>query len=254
MSLLAETLPDISLRPDVEATAFFDRCEAIAKAKGYRIDRRRNYAGRGFDLLNLHLAPSDDSEVMLRMVSTPNSKGRLKLDVVARWSSHSIPYDEYLKVAKAGYTQLLRDYAKTHNKRLRLGIPRRGAVFDPTVLDCGSIGYAWEKFSQAMRDMAIGEGDIRDRLRTAYMTVHVVRSEDLPAPLDAHLRWIREELTKRQARHSHEGTLDATLAQMKRITGGRIAKRMQEISDALEELDQLCAQRSIRGTRRPNEG
>src|SRR5438552_4491201 len=167
MSLLEELLPEISLRPDVEAAAFFDRCEAIAKAKGYGIDRRRNYAGPGFDQLNLHLVESDDSYLMLRMVSTPDANDRLKLDVVARWTTHPIPYDEYVDVARAGYRQLLDDYANANQKRLRIGIPKRSAHFDPATLNCGPISYAREKFSQAMREMAIGEGDVRDRVRSA---------------------------------------------------------------------------------------
>src|SRR5258706_1030933 len=99
-----------------------------------------------------------------------------------------------------------------------------------------SIDYATFQFRGAVRGMAVGEGDVRARLRGAYNVIYPVRPSELPPPLDAHLAWIIAELTKREARHPWEGTVEATLAQIRRSTGRKIAERILVIAHALEIL------------------
>lgn len=239
MDLLEEPLPAISLRPDVPAAEFLDRCEAVARSRGYGIDRRRDYAGPGYDHLNLHLGGAD-APPMVRMVATPRDPTRLDLDVVAPWSGHPIDYDEYLATAKGAYDKLLAEYAADYGPRLRLGISRKTPRLDMKTVNCGQIEYAQGKFHEAIRAMAVGAGDVRERLRSAWLIIHVVRSDDLPVPLKEHLAWVHEELTWREARHSHEGTLDATVYQMRRSTGAKIAKRILALADALDDIDERC--------------
>lgn len=249
MNLLEEELPELSLRPGVPPSEFFDRCEKIAATKGYRIDRRREYAGKGFDQLNLHLLENDSREMMVRMVLSPREPQKLNLDVVARWESFPLGYEEYMRVAKLAYKQLLADYKNEYGVALRLGVPRRPPTFDPSSIDCGRISYAQEKFQSAIRYMAIGPGDARERLRSVFMTVHVIRPDDLPVPLNSHLSWVYKEMTWRNARHKYEGTLDATLTQMRKATASRIAERVLDIVDAVALLDEMCQQPSAKSGR-----
>jgi len=248
MTLLREELPLLSINPGLVPSEFLDRCEEIAKTQGYAIDRRRAYAGPGFDQLNLHLVSTASDELMVRMVVTPQSKGRINADVVAHGKWHTRRYDDYMAAAKEAYDRLFAVYARAHGKKLRLGVPRRLPHFDPNAVDCGRIRYAHEKFSAAIRGMAVGAGDARDRMRSAFMTFHTIRPSDLPAPLDRHLQWVYDQLTRKPARYRLEGTLDSTLAQMKNSTASKIAERVLAITDAIEELLAQCENRNDRAT------
>jgi hypothetical protein len=200
MSLLDIELPQLALALDLAASEFFDRCEAIATSRSWRIDRRRNYAGDGYDQLNLHLQPGDPGYPMLRMVATPRSPKRLNLDVVASWSSYPTGYDEYLTVAHSSYRQLFDAYHAAYGKRLRLGVPRRPPALDMKAVDCNRIRYAAEKFSGLAQSFAVGEGDARSRLVSSFATWHVIRPDELPQPVRDHLKWVYDQVTRRPAR------------------------------------------------------
>jgi hypothetical protein len=58
----------------------------------------------------------------------------------------------------------------------------------------------------------------------------------MPVPLNTHVAWIHDQLTWRPARHRLEGTLDATVSQMRRSTGSKIAERILDVHDAIEAL------------------
>lgn len=241
MDLLEEPLPSLTLRTDVGPSEFFDRCEVLAGGREYRIDRRRNYAGPGYDQLNLHLG-SDKSAPMVRMVVTPHGPNRVDLDVVARWASCPIDYDEYLRVAKDAYGCLFDAYAEVHGVRLRLGVSRRPPRLDMKTVDCRRVEYAMGKFREAVRDMAVGAGDVRERLRAAWLTIYMVEADDLPVPLRQHLTWVQGQLTKCEARHRFEGAVDATVNKMRRSTGVKIAERILALADALDEIHRRCTQ------------
>ena len=243
MDLLEVALPTLTLRPRVPPGEFFDRCEHIAGGRGYRIDRRRAYAGAGFDQLNLYLGSGSRGYPMLRMVSTPRNKGRLSADVVAAWKSGPIDYDEYLNVAKSAYAKLLREYAARYSEPLRLGVPRRPIRLDLDSLDCHGISYAEGKFNTAVRSLAVGEGDARKRVTNVFSIIHVVRPEDLPPPLDRHLAWVYGKITSRPACHRLEGSVESTLDQMRNSTASEIAQRILDLADALSTLEQLCRRR-----------
>jgi hypothetical protein len=235
MELLDEPLPEGHLNPGVGAEEFFDRCEKLAAIEGWKVDRRRRYAGDGYDQLNLHLN-GDDAPPYVRMVATPAGKGRIDLDVVARWTKRPILCEEYRSTFIASYKRVLDAYKRQFGTRPRVFIHECPPHFDRSTVDCSRLSYVRGKFREALRSMAVGGGDIRERLRDAYLIFHVVRENELPVPLQEHYRWIVQRLTWRPARHRWEGSLDATVWQMRRRTGTKIAKRVQDIADALDEL------------------
>lgn len=240
MDLLEVPLPELRLVLDQDTSTFFDRCEEIARDQGWNIDRRPAYAGPGYDQLNLHIGRGREGRPILRMVSTPDDKGRLSLDVVAEWTTSLIDYDEYVDVSKASYDRLLTEYKKRWDKRYRLGVPRKPKTVDFDRLDCSKISYAAEKFMGLTRSLAIGTGDARDRLVNAFTGLHVIRPEDLPEPLDSHLRWVYTEITKRPARHRFEGSVEATVRTMKNRSAARVLERLVDLAEAIDRLYEYC--------------
>jgi hypothetical protein len=77
-------------------------------------------------------------------------------------------------------------------------------------------------------------------MHSVFMIIHPVRASDLPEPLRKHLQWVYDEITWRPARHKLEGTVEATLAQMKNSTASKIAERVLALADALDELHHHC--------------
>lgn len=100
--------------------------------------------------------------------------------------------------------------------------------------------YALEKFLQAERALCEGLGDIKERLKDAYMCFHPVRKEDLPEELRGDYQWVIDQLTKKPqlvAKDSDfvvSGSVDQTLHLMRRKTAANIAERIRHI------YKQLC--------------
>ena len=99
-----------------------------------------------------------------------------------------------------------------------------------------NVQYASEKFSQAVYYLAVGEGDVRSRLRNAYQEFHTVRGDELPAELRPCFEWICHELTKRPEKFPGQGRLDATLARIRNSTGSKIAKRIYDFHEQIEGI------------------
>jgi hypothetical protein len=52
--------------------------------------------------------------------------------------------------------------------------------------------YALEKLSHAVSYLAVGPGDLRERLKTAYMEFHPVSEDDFPPHLQADWNWVKD--------------------------------------------------------------
>ncbi|HUQ98569.1 MAG TPA: hypothetical protein VM166_03880 [Gemmatimonadaceae bacterium] len=180
------------------------------------------------------------------MVTTPPLGRQLRLDIVDRWKTLPIDYDEYLGTARDSYSTLLKLYNVGHGTRYRLGIPRRPDTIDFSSLDCNRIGYAAEKFSGFARTLAIGPGDARDRLISAFWTFHVIRPMDLPQPLRQHLEWVYRQISARPARSQFEGSVEATVQTMRNVTAARVLERLVDVADAIARLDEECSRRPAR--------
>lgn len=95
-----------------------------------------------------------------------------------------------------------------------------------------------EKFAGALRRLAIGEGDVRERLRGAYWYLHQLTEHDIPPDLREDWQQIIQELTRRGPeldRHGEvvETALAHTLGRMRNGTGRRIAERIYMIARGL---------------------
>jgi hypothetical protein len=104
--------------------------------------------------------------------------------------------------------------------------------------------YAAEKISSAIRILAIGEGDARSRLLSAFVEFQTLKTEDFPDELQSDYDWIIHELTKREPQGDvwseidqkwvPEALVPANLRRMINRTASRIAKKIVEIDYQLE--------------------
>jgi len=105
------------------------------------------------------------------------------------------------------------------------------------------LSYALEKFNQAVYLLAVGPGDVRSRLKRAFLEFHPVQEKDIPDDLLEDFRWIMRELTKREP-VAKEGRVVATLERMQNRTGVKIAEKICYLAARLEGYcDQQAAER-----------
>ena len=87
--------------------------------------------------------------------------------------------------------------------------------------------YAMEKTANTMSILATSRGRIRERLRSAFLELHLI-SDDIPASLQADYQWIIHELTK--VPDQGQGKLVATLEGMSEDHAVEIAKRIDTLA------------------------
>lgn len=81
--------------------------------------------------------------------------------------------------------------------------------------------YALEKLVNAVRILAIGEGNVRSR-RSAYLEFHTLQIKDIPPHIHVDYEWILEELTKRHPRGWVEGCLWTYIERDELTTDGAV--------------------------------
>ena len=95
-----------------------------------------------------------------------------------------------------------------------------------------------ERFTLAIRLLAIGEGDVRSRLRFAYKHLRRLSPHEVPPFAKTEFRNILSSLTQRGTARGTDGTiyktaLDHTLSRMRNSTGRDIAVRIFELHAAI---------------------
>lgn len=91
--------------------------------------------------------------------------------------------------------------------------------------------YAKEKLGRVVRYLAIGERDVRDRLRVVSSDIFRLNGDDLPPRLRKHLVWIQRELTKYGPEvgpngERYKNAVSHTLGRIRNSTGRKIAERI----------------------------
>jgi hypothetical protein len=103
----------------------------------------------------------------------------------------------------------------------------------------GDPGYAHQKLTLAVHSLAVGAGDVRSRLRDAFLILHVIHEQDFPDSLKNQWRWIKLQVTKFGPRedeigHIYQGSIDNTLGRIKNSTGTKIAAAIVALEGDLE--------------------
>jgi hypothetical protein len=112
--------------------------------------------------------------------------------------------------------------------------------FDREVKMSGDSNYALEKLSLAVFYLAIGQGDVRRRLKSAYMKFHPVTRDDFPPHLRDDWDWIINQLTRFGPVNHPDGTVvigsvDNTLNRIKNSTGAKVAEKIVSLQSELED-------------------
>ena len=89
--------------------------------------------------------------------------------------------------------------------------------------------FAFGKISEVVHLLATGPGDVRSRLREAFLPLAFVDKDMIPTELRKHFEWVMTMLTRRQPRFPWEDSRDTTLGSMQNRTGTRIAERIMYI-------------------------
>lgn len=100
---------------------------------------------------------------------------------------------------------------------------------------------AREKTRSALHRLAVGDGDVRSRLKRAYWVLRQLSEHDLPVDLHEPFRSILRDLTKYGPEISPDGevyrrAVDHTMSKIKNSTGRKIAERIYTFSRAVEML------------------
>jgi hypothetical protein len=101
--------------------------------------------------------------------------------------------------------------------------------------------YATQKFLLAEQALCEGLGDIKERVKDAYMCFHAVCKDDLPVELRDDYQWVIDQLTRKPqlvARDSDfvvSGSDDQTVHFMRRKTAAKIAERIRYICERLRD-------------------
>jgi hypothetical protein len=106
-----------------------------------------------------------------------------------------------------------------------------------------------ERFYLAVRTLAAGAGEIKQRLAAAFIHISLLREGDVPAELQPDLQWIRGRLLKNEpkllrgveggkVRQFSSGRLGATVPYMRIASAVQVAERICYVES---RLGQLCS-------------
>lgn len=92
-----------------------------------------------------------------------------------------------------------------------------------------------EKFRRALYYLAVQEGDVRDRLRSAYNQLRLLREDELPEELRDEWKDILHQLTKKggcihESGYVIKNSLDQTLDGIGNKNGRKIAERIYRMA------------------------
>jgi hypothetical protein len=87
----------------------------------------------------------------------------------------------------------------------------------------------------AERRLAIGEGDVRGRLRSAFKPLRMLREEEVPIEMRSDFLWVMRQLTRLGPEVGPDGTMyktavDHTMSRIRNITGRKIAERIYKLN------------------------
>ncbi len=94
--------------------------------------------------------------------------------------------------------------------------------------------YAFGKFSSACTALALGLGDIKQRLHEASDLIWAVSPEALPAEARINFIWVKKQLM-RYTPASNEGEVSATIKRIRKSTCQKIANRILLIESLLRD-------------------
>lgn len=92
-----------------------------------------------------------------------------------------------------------------------------------------------ERVYFSVNQLAVGEGDVRSRLKVAGFTLAALQERDFPLELREDFRWVMEQLTRHKS-DGRTGAIEATMYRIKNSTGAKIATRILHIYSKLQAI------------------
>jgi hypothetical protein len=97
--------------------------------------------------------------------------------------------------------------------------------------------YDREKFIEAVEKLVTGEGDMRQRLCSAYRALSISEVDDLPGDMQDEWRWVQHQMTRFGPMYVQGevwiGPIEHTISRIRNRTGAKIAKRIYRMHGAL---------------------
>ena len=94
--------------------------------------------------------------------------------------------------------------------------------------------YVYGKLSETVYRLAVGEGDVRGRLKWACEVYNSFDSSLLPTELHEKWDWINSELSKFPPNYGKTAQ-EITLLKIRNSTGSKVAKAIVSLKSALEQ-------------------
>ena len=93
--------------------------------------------------------------------------------------------------------------------------------------------YGRVELTQAVCALAVGEGDVRSRLKSAFHYLAQVREDQLRPDVKADFEWVMKTLVEKDPPGDWWSRVEWNLHRMRNSTGARIAKRIVSIEGRL---------------------
>lgn len=94
-----------------------------------------------------------------------------------------------------------------------------------------------ERLFLSVRFLAIGEGDVRSRLKGVFLQLWALQEHEFPEELRADFRWVMEQFSRFPSSHpEYETDVEVTLAKIKNATGKKIAERVFGIYTRVQQI------------------
>jgi hypothetical protein len=95
-----------------------------------------------------------------------------------------------------------------------------------------TLDYVWEKLYQATHGLAVGQGNIKERLFNAFLSLNVLHDDDFPAELQESFGALVEQITRVEPRGG-EGTIQATINTIDDDEAAQMAETIVSLYNAI---------------------
>ncbi len=94
-----------------------------------------------------------------------------------------------------------------------------------------------ERLYLAVHHLAIGKGDVRDRLRVVALDLFPLLETDFPEELRDDFKWVKTQMTKYESEYPQfTGNVEVTMRRIRNSTGQKIAERIFELYSRVQEF------------------
>jgi hypothetical protein len=234
MKYLDAELPKMTLKIKEDANSFFSKFAKIGEELGMR--PHRDYYIGGQQRLLLFKSSNEDSS-FLRLFNLSGKNNLVNLDYVETRIRKNLDHELYLAECLPLYKSIIKQYNKENNFSIRIKVQKKQEIVDLLNVDQKKLHNAIYKLELAIRTLALHGGEMRKRLFDAFLEFNTIDPNALPKPLNKELALIYSKLSSKKEQFRGQGTLLATLNQIRNTTAVEIAERIYRLFEILKEIE-----------------